>query len=192
MDRMRILIAEDEALVALSLESMLQNIGHDVVAKAKNGNEAVDLADKTNPDLAIMDIRMPDMDGLEAARVILQDRPMPIVILTAHTDDELIRQADEIGVVSYLIKPVMEAALTPAIRMATSRFAELQELKKETETLKEALETRKLVERAKGILMKHHNLAEDEAFKLLQKQSSKRNVKMAELARMIVETSDLL
>lgn len=192
MKRLRILIAEDEALVAMGLESMLKNLGHDVVGKAKNGAEAVEIADKKNPDLAIFDIKMPDMDGLTAARSMLSDTPIPIIILSAYSEEEQIKEADDIGVAAYLTKPVMESTLKPAIALAISRFGELQELKKEVGTLREALETRKLVERAKGIIMKKQGLSEDEAFRLLQRQSSKRNVKMAELAGMVIEASDFL
>lgn len=190
MEKLRILIAEDEALVAMGLEAMLNKLGHEVVGKARNGSEAVQISDALGLDMAIVDIKMPGMDGLLAARSILSEKPVPIIILTAYTDESLIKEADEIGVAAYLIKPVTEAALKPALRLAASRFHEIQELKKEVGSLKEALETRKLVERAKGIIMKKQNLNEEEAFRLLQKQSSRRNMKMGELSRMIVEASD--
>lgn len=190
MDKLRILIAEDEALVAMGLEAMLHKLGHEVVGKARNGSEAVQLSDAMGLDMAIVDIKMPGMDGLLAARSILSERPVPIIVLTAYTDEKLIQEADEIGVAAYLIKPVTEAALKPAIHLAASRFHQMQELKKEVGSLTEALETRKLVERAKGIIMKKQDLNEEEAFRLLQKQSSRRNMKMGELSRMIVEASD--
>ncbi len=192
MKSFKILIAEDEALEAMGLETMLAHLGHEVVGKAKTGSEAVAMAAKTNPDLAIMDIKMLGMDGLAAAKAILTKTPMPIIILSAFSEEDLVKEANEIGVASYLTKPVMEATLRPAIALAASRFSELQRLRKEVDTLQEALETRKLVERAKGIIMKRQGLSEEEAFKLLQKQSSCRNVKMAQLAGMIVETSDFL
>lgn len=190
MDMLNILIAEDEALVAMGLAEMLENIGHRVAAKARNGAEAVELAKKFKPDLAFVDIRMPGMDGLTAASQIIKDRPIPVIILTAFSDEDLIREADEIGVAAYLTKPVTETALRPALILAMSRFNELQMLKHEVGSLKDALESRKLVERAKGIIMEKQKLGEADAFKLLQQQSSKRNLKLAELSRLIVEASD--
>lgn len=192
MDKFRVLIAEDEALVAMGLAAMLENLGHEVVGKARNGKEAIDLAERTQPDLIITDIKMPVMDGLRAVDAIFATRRVPVIVLTAYSDTELIQEADELGVAAYLAKPVSETALKPAIALAVSRFQQLQLLKEEVGSLKDALEDRKLVERAKGIIMEKQNLSEGEAFKLLQKQSSKRNVKMAELSRMIINTSELL
>lgn len=192
LEKLRILIAEDEALVAMGLEAMLNKLGHEVVGKARNGSEAVQISDAIGLDMAIVDIKMPGMDGLLAARSILSEKPVPIIMLTAYTDENLIKEADEIGVAAYLIKPVTEASLKPALQLAASRFHQIQELKEEVGSLKEALETRKLVERAKGIIMEKQNLSEEEAFRLLQKQSSRRNMKMGELSRMIVEASDFL
>ncbi len=192
MDSIRVLIAEDETLVAMGLAAMLERLGHEVVGKARNGDETIRLADETNPDLIITDIKMPGMDGLTAVNAILTERQIPVVVLTAYSDAELIQQADEIGVAAYLTKPVNEAALKPAITLAVSRFKQLQLLKKEVGTLKQALEDRKLVERAKGIIMEKQKFSEEEAFKFLQKQSSKRNIKLVELSRLIIDASDLL
>ncbi len=192
MDRLRILIAEDEALVAIGLVATLETLGHEVVAQARDGAEAVRLTQETNPDLIITDIRMPGMDGLKAAGAILADQRVPVVVLTAFTDEELIREADEIGVAAYLAKPVSEDSLKPVLTLAKSRFDELQLLREEVGSLKEALETRKLVERAKGIIMEKHGLSEHDAFRFMQKQSSKRNLRMAELSRIIIEASEML
>lgn len=191
-EKLRVLIAEDEALVAMGLEALLMSLGHDVVGKAKNGAECVEMADRTRPDLIITDIKMPGMDGITAASAILTEQRVPVIVLTAFSDEDLIKSANEIGVAAYLTKPVTEANLKPAITLAVSRFQELQLLRDELGSLKDALESRKLVERAKGIIMDKHKLSEADAFRFLQKQSSKRNIKMAELARLIIEASDIL
>ncbi len=192
MKKLRVLIAEDEALVAMGLTAVLESLGHEVAGKAKNGKEAVELAASCSPDLIITDIKMPGMNGLEAVGAIVAAQQVPVIVLTAFTDSKFISEADELGVSAYLTKPVTEAALKPAITLAVSRFNQLQLLKDEVGTLKEALETRKLVERAKGIIMDKHAFSEEDAFRFLQKQSSKRNIKMAELSRLIVDASDLL
>lgn len=176
----------------MGLAAMLENLGHEVVGKAKNGKECVELAGQTSPDLIITDIKMPEMDGLKALNLILADMRVPVIVLTAYSDTELIQEADELGVSAYLAKPVSETALKPAIALAVSRFQQLQLLKEEVGSLKDALEDRKLVERAKGIIMDKQKLSESEAFKFLQKQSSKRNMKMAELSKMIIDASELL
>ena len=159
---MRILIAEDETIIRLDLREILERAGFEVCAEARDGEEAVELALSEQPDLAILDVKMPRVDGIEAARRILGERPIPIVILTAYGQDELVSRAVEAGVFGYLVKPFRETDLLPAIHAARARHAELQELREEAESLAEALVTRKLVERAKGLLMAKEGLSEEE------------------------------
>lgn len=191
-ESLKILIADDETLIAMSLTTMLQNIGHRVVARARSGQEAVEKAREISPDLVLMDIKMNDMDGLEASKRILAEKPVPIVILTAFSQKDLIEQADAIGVSGYLVKPVSENDLLPAITLARSRFVELRALETEVGDLKEALRSRKLVEQAKGILMEKEGLTEAEAFKRIQQQSRNQNIPMARLAEAIITAGTLL
>ncbi|MEK6697777.1 MAG: response regulator [Nitrospirota bacterium] len=191
-ESLKILIADDETLIAMSLTTMLQNIGHRVVARARSGQEAVEKAREFPPDLILMDIKMNDMDGLEASRRILAEKPVPIVILTAFSQKDLIEQADAIGVSGYLVKPVSENDLLPAITLARSRFVQLRALETEVGDLKEALRSRKLVEQAKGILMEKEGLTEAEAFKRIQQQSRNQNISMAKLAEAIITAGNLL
>jgi response regulator NasT len=185
-DRLRILVAEDEFLIGMSLKAQLENLGYEVVAVAENGVRAVELARALAPDLAILDIKMPVMDGLTAAKQILDERPLPILLLTAYSDDEYINKAVEVGASGYLVKPVTEADLMPAIRLAAARFHELQLLAEEVGNLTKALETRKLVEQAKGILMQRLKLTEAEAFRRIQTQSQNDNKPMADIAKAII------
>ena len=165
---MKILIAEDETLIRLDLRGILERAGFEVCAEARDGREAVELARTARPDLAILDVKMPRLDGIEAARQILDERPIPIVVLTAYGQDELVARAVEAGVFGYLVKPFREADLLPAIRAARARHAELAELREEAASLAEALATRKVVERAKGLLMEREGLTEQEAFERLR------------------------
>jgi response regulator NasT len=176
----RVLIAEDETIIRLDLRRTLEDAGFEVCAEARNGEEAVELARVERPDLAILDVKMPRLDGIEAARRILADGPIPIVMLTAFDQEELVARAVEAGVFGYLVKPFRESDLLPAIRAARARHAELQALREEAESLAEALETRKLVERAKGLLMEREGLTEQEAFSRLRRasQSSSRPLKV--------------
>ncbi len=191
-ESLKILIADDETLIAMSLTTMLQNIGHRVVARARSGQEAVEKAREFSPDLVLMDIKMNDMDGLEASRRILAEKPVPIVILTAFSQKDLIEQADAIGVSGYLVKPVSENDLLPAMTLARSRFVQLRALETEVGDLKEALRSRKLVEQAKGLLMEKEGLTEAEAFKRIQQQSRNQNIPMAKLAGAIITAGNLL
>jgi len=167
----RILIAEDETLIRLDLKVMLERAGFEVCAEARDGEEAVALAASESPDLAVLDVKMPRLDGIEAARRMLAERPIPIVVLTAYGQEELVSRAVEVGVFGYLVKPFREADLLPAIQAARARHAELQTLREEAESLAEALATRKLVERAKGLLMERDGLTEDAAFARLRRAS---------------------
>jgi AmiR/NasT family two-component response regulator len=168
---MRILIAEDETIIRLDLRELLENAGFEVCAEAKDGIEAVELAASTEPELAILDVKMPRLDGIDAARRILEEHPIPIVMLTAYGQDELVSRAVEAGVFGYLVKPFREADLLPAIRTARARHEELAALRDEAESLSEALAARKSIERAKGLLMAKEGLTEQEAFERLRRAS---------------------
>jgi two-component system, response regulator PdtaR len=168
---MRVLIAEDETIIRLDLRDLLERSGFEVCAEARDGEEAVDLARSSRPDVAIMDVKMPKLDGIEAARRILDERPIPIVMLTAYGQDELVGRAVEAGVFGYLVKPFREQDLLPAIRTARARHDELSALREEAESLAEALAARKAIERAKGLLMQKEGLSEQEAFARLRKAS---------------------
>lgn len=190
--RLRVLIADDEAIRLLSLKAQLRNLEMDAVGEATNGREAVELARELKPDLAILDIKMPEMDGIEAATAMTAERPLPIVLLTAYSEPALARRAIEAGIFAYLVKPVSEADLLPAIALATSRFTEFQVLRREIDDLKEALETRKVIEQAKGILMQRRRLSEADAFTLMQKQSQNENKRLVEIARAIITADKML
>lgn len=192
MDSLRILIADDESLRVMSLKGQLETIGHKVVAEAANGKEAVHLAQELKPDLAILDIKMPELDGIEAAKQIMTERPIPIILLTAYSEQELAERAAEANVSAYLMKPVSEHDLLPAIALAVQRFKEFQSLHQEVDNLRDALETRKLVERAKGILMRRLNLTEEEAFRRMQRRSQNENKKLGEIAQAIITADGML
>ena len=168
---MRILVAEDETIIRLDLVELLKRAGMDVVGEARDGEEAVSLALDLEPDVAIMDVKMPKLDGIDAARRILDERPIPIVMLTAYGQDELVSRAVEAGVFGYLVKPFREADLLPAIKTARARHDELAALREEAESLSEALAARKSIERAKGLLMAKEGLTEQEAFERLRRAS---------------------
>jgi two-component system, response regulator PdtaR len=185
---LRILVAEDETIIRLDLKSILERAGFDVCAEARDGVEAVELAASEQPDLAILDVKMPRLDGIEAARRILADRPIPIVVLTAYGQDELVARAVEAGVFGYLVKPFREEDLLPAIAAARARHAELEALRDEAESLAEALATRKVVERAKGLLMEREGLTEQEAFARLRRASQVSGRPMKVVAEALIAT----
>jgi len=184
----RILVAEDETIIRLDLCDLLQRSGFEVCAEARDGVEAVELARAERPDLAIMDVKMPRLDGIEAARRILDERPIPIVMLTAYGQDELVSRAVEAGVFGYLVKPFRESDLLPAIRTATARHEELQALREEAESLADALAARKAIERAKGLLMAKEGLTEEEAFARLRKASQISGRPLRVIAEAVVAT----
>jgi two-component system, response regulator PdtaR len=167
----RVLIAEDETIIRLDLRAMLEQAGYEVCGEARDGEEAVELARALEPDLAIMDVKMPQLDGIEAARRILEERPLPIVIVSAYGQEELVSRAVEAGVFGYLVKPFREQDLLPAIHTARARHDELQALREEAESLADALAARKAIERAKGLLMAKDGLTEAEAFDRLRRAS---------------------
>jgi two-component system, response regulator PdtaR len=167
----RILIAEDETIIRLDLRELLERAGFEVCAEARDGEEAIELARAEAPDLALLDVKMPRLDGIEAARRILDERPIPIVMVTAYGEQELVSRAVEAGVFGYLVKPFRESDLLPAIATARARHEELQALRAEADSLAEALAARKAIERAKGLLMEREGLTEPEAFARLRKAS---------------------
>jgi AmiR/NasT family two-component response regulator len=167
----RILVAEDETIIRLDLRALLEQAGFDVCGEARDGVEAVELARELRPDLAVMDVKMPRLDGIEAARRILEERPIPIVMVTAYGQDEIVSRAVEAGVFGYLVKPFREQDLLPAIQTARARHDELQALRAEAESLADALAARKAIERAKGVLMAKEGLTEQEAFERLRRAS---------------------
>jgi AmiR/NasT family two-component response regulator len=184
----RILIGEDETIIRLDLKEILERAGFEVCAEARDGEEAVELARAEEPDLAVLDVKMPRLDGIEAARRILAERPIPIVMLTAYGQDELVARAVEAGVFGYLVKPFRETDLLPAIQAAKARHAELEALRGEAESLADALATRKLVERAKGLLMKQEGLSEQDAFTRLQRASQTSGRPMKVVAEALIAT----
>jgi len=190
MDNLDILLAEDESMVAISLQAQLQNLGHQVIASARTGYEAVDMAKRFTPDLVVMDVKMPELDGIEASRLISQELFCPIILVTAFSDEALIERADQAGVSAYLVKPVSEKDLAPAIRLALSRFKELESLRQEVQNLEEALATRKLIARAKGILMDRDGVSENQAFYYIQRQSRDLRISMKEMAQSILHGTD--
>ena len=192
MTATRILIAEDNDLVSLTLEEQLKGLGYDVIGIARTGQEAVDLASRLSPDVVLMDIRMPEIDGTEAATRINQQRSTPIIMLTAYADKETIRKAEVAGVLGYLVKPVTEADLPPAINVALARFRELQGLRSQVLDLEESLEARKLIERAKGILMQRLGLSERDAYERLRQRARDKRAKMKDIAQAIIEAEELL
>jgi two-component system, response regulator PdtaR len=186
----RVLIAEDETIIRLDLRGLLEGAGHEVCAEAKDGVEAVELARSEEPDVALLDVKMPRLDGIEAAKQILQERPIPIVMLTAYGQDELVSRAIEAGVFGYLVKPFREADLLPAIRTARARHDELSALREEAESLAEALEARKAIERAKGLLMQKEGLSEADAFARLRKASQLSGRPLKVVAEALIATFD--
>lgn len=191
-DTLRFLIADDEALHNLALTSQLEALGHEVVATASNGQEAVDLARDKKPDMAILDIRMPVMTGPEAAHKIHAERPIPILILSAYSDRRTVDEATRSPVFHYLVKPVDPDDLAPAIAVARARFGEWTDALEKRDVAELKLEERKILDRAKGILMETRSLSEREAYRFLQKTSQDRNTPMIELAKKILLAAPLL
>jgi response regulator NasT len=185
---MRVLIAEDETIIRLDLRELLESAGHEVVAEARDGEEAVALARRHDPELAIMDVKMPRLDGIEAARTIIAERPIPVVMLTAYGQQDLVARAVEVGVFGYIVKPFRESDVLPAIRAAVARHEELASLRAETDTLSEALAARKAIERAKGILMDKQGLSEADAFARLRKASQASSRPMKVIAEAVIAT----
>lgn len=189
---LKILIAEDEALNALALRSQVEALGHTIVGPARNGCEAVDLARMTPVDLAILDIRMPEMSGVEAAEEIVRLRPIPIILLTGFSEPEYVDQAVNAPVFHFLVKPVSLEDLAPAIGVARSRFQEWRQFHDDAERLRRKLEDRELLERAKRVIMEAQGLTEYGAYRLLQQESQRRSQPMVEIARTILTAESIL
>ena len=184
----RVLIAEDETIIRLDLRMQLEQLGYDVCGEARTGNEAVELARELQPDVAILDVKMPDGDGIEASRRMLADHSIPILLLTAYSDPELVGRATRAGISAYLVKPFQTSDLLPAIETAIARHAELVELRGQATGLAEALAARKSIERAKGLLMEHEGLTEADAFARLRAASQRNGQPMKTIADAIVAT----
>ncbi|MFI6295148.1 ANTAR domain-containing response regulator [Nonomuraea sp. NPDC050790] len=182
----RVVIAEDEALIRLDLKEMLEEDGYVVVGEAGDGEQAILLATELKPDLVILDVKMPVLDGISAAERIVAERVAPCLILTAFSQRDLVERARDAGAMAYLVKPFTKADLVPAIEMAVSRHEEMVALATEVSSLSERLETRKLVERAKGLLMAAHGWSEPQAFRWIQKASMDRRLSMREVAQIVV------
>ena len=191
MPETRVVIADDESVIRMDLKEMLDTLGYLVVGESGDGESAVNLARELKPDLVIMDIKMPGTDGIQAARILTEERIAPVLLLTAFSQTELIEGANAAGVVGYIVKPFREGELVPAIEVAMARFKEFRELEREIGDLKETLETRKLIERAKGILMDSQGLKEAEAFRRIQKLSMNSRKSMKEVAEAIVLAQQL-
>jgi response regulator NasT len=189
---LRVMIVEDETIVGMGLRSQLTKLGHEVTGHAATVAEARSMYRSTQPDLVFMDIRLGDADGLDLAKELLKERRCPMIVLSAYSDQELIRRAGEAGVFGYLIEGGSPEALSAQIQVAVQRFADQEILRLEKEHLAQTLETRKLVERAKGIFMKRLGLDEPEAHKRLQSESQKRRVSLAELCKKIIESEEIL
>jgi AmiR/NasT family two-component response regulator len=190
MERVRVIIADDESVICMDLREMLNNLGYLVVGEAGDGRSALNLARELRPDVVLMDIKMPDTDGIEAARILTEERIAPVVLLTAYSQRDLVDRAKLAGVVGYLVKPIQEADLAPAIEIALSRFVEFRELEREVDNLHDQLETRKLVDRAKGILMDSQGMTEAAAFRRIQKMSMNTRRSMKEIAQAIILTHE--
>jgi response regulator NasT len=186
MSELRIVIADDEPIIRMDLKTLLEEMGHNVVGEAADGQKALELTRSLKPDVVIMDIKMPVMDGLDAAKIIAEEKIAPVVLLTAYSQKDLIERAKEAGVFGYLVKPFQESEILPAIEIAISRYLEMQELESTVGDLQSKLETRKLVDRAKGILMDKRKLTEAEAFRLIQQQSMNQRKSMREIAEAII------
>lgn len=184
---LRIAVADDEPDMRDYFKKILPRLGHQVVGVAKNGLELLELCRDKLPDLVITDIKMPDMDGIDAANRIYQERPVPVILVSAYHDSKLIQRAEADHILGYLVKPIKQADLEPVIALAVRRFEQFQALIDEAADLRQALEDRKIIEKAKGMIMQDLGLDETEAFRRMQKQASSQNRKVVDIARMILQ-----
>jgi two-component system, response regulator PdtaR len=191
VEKLRIVIADDESIIRLDLKETLQRLGHEVIAEAGDGRTAVDLVRQLRPDLAVLDVKMPVLDGVDAAKEISGERLAPVLLLTAYSQQDLVKRAMDAGVFAYVVKPFTEADLVPSMGMAVARFREFSEIADQAATLANALETRKLVDRAKGILIDKHGMKESEAFRKIQQQSMNSRKTMREIAEAILIASEV-
>src|SRR5262245_43936914 len=187
---LRIIIADDEPDMRDYFKKILPRLGHQVVAAAETGRELVERCLALHPDLVITDIKMPELDGIDAAAVLYQEWPLPVILVSAYHDAELIRRAESDHIMGYLVKPIKQADLEPVIALALRRFEQFQALRQEAADLRQALEDRKVIERAKGILMKRARLDEQDAFRRLQRLASDKNLKLVEVSRAIVTAEE--
>jgi response regulator NasT len=188
---LRVLVADDDPIIRLDLKQMLQSMGYEVVAEAGDGQEAVDLAEKLTPDICVLDVKMPIKDGITAVEEIVGRSIAPAILLTAYSDKELVERAKEAGAFAYLVKPFKPSDLPPAIEVAVSRYRQTQDLNDQVADLKERLETRKLVERAKSVLIEKQGLNEAEAYRRIQQSSMNARKSMREVAEAILLTEEL-
>jgi response regulator NasT len=191
LNQTRVVIADDESIIRMDLKEMLSVLGYQVVGEAGDGKQAVNLARELKPDLVIMDIKMPEMDGITAAKILTEERIAPVLLLTAYSQQELVAGAREAGVIGYIVKPFRQDELQPAIEVALSRFREFCDLEKEIGDLRETLEARKVIERAKGVLMDQYGLKEADAFRRIQKLSMDTRKSMKEIAEAILLAREL-
>lgn len=182
----RIVIADNESIIRMDLRELLEEAGHQVVGEGANGKKAVELARKLKPDLIILDIKMPEMDGITAAKIIDDEKIAPVILLTAFSQSEIVERAKDSGVLAYLVKPVQESNLFPAMEIALSRWQEMQDLEDQLFKVKDSLENRKILDRAKGILMDAYNITESEAFRRIQKYSMSKRKTIKEVAEAII------
>lgn len=189
MDKLKIVIADNESIIRMDLKEILEEAGHDVVGEAVNGKKAVELARKYHPDLVIMDIKMPEMDGIAAAKIIDDERIAPVLLLTAFSQADVVEKAKHSGVLAYLVKPVREDNLFPAMQIALTRFKEIQQLELELDNAKNSLEMRKILDRAKGILMDAYNLSESEAYRRIQQYSMTKRRTIKDVAEAIIRSA---
>lgn len=189
MEPLRVVIADNESIIRMDLREILEEAGHTVVAEASNGEKAVEATRKYRPDLVIMDIKMPEMDGITAAKIIANEKLAPVLLLTAYSQQEIVEKAKDSGVLAYLVKPVRESNLFPAMEIALSRFQEFMALERELEDVKKSLEARKILDRAKGILMDAYNLTESEAYRRIQQYSMNKRKSIREVAEAIIRAA---
>ncbi|WP_182185732.1 ANTAR domain-containing response regulator [Pectinatus frisingensis] len=189
MNKLKIVIADNESIIRMDLKELLEEAGHNVVGEASNGKKAVELTKKYLPDLVIMDIKMPEMDGITAAKIIGDEKFAPVLLLTAFSQADIVEKAKHSGVLAYLVKPVREDNLFPAMEIALTRFKEIQQLELELSDVKNSLEMRKTLDRAKGILMDAYNLSESEAYRRIQQYSMAKRKTIKEIAEAIVRST---
>ena len=190
MNKLKVVIADDEAIIRLDISEMLTEAGYEVIGEAPNGKEAIDLVRKLKPDLAILDVQMPGMDGIEASGVINEEMLAPVLLLTAFSQVDIVEKAKKAGVLAYIVKPVREEQLFPAIEIAVSRFKEIKDFSSELGSVKDALDNRIVLDRAKGILMDSHGLKEDEAYKKLRQYAMNKRLSLKEVALIVIKAKE--
>ena len=191
MSRLRVLVADDDPIIRLDLKQMLANLGYEVVAEAGDGNEAVLLARSVKPDVCVLDVRMPERDGISAVAELVAEGISAAIVLTAYNDQELVQKATDAGAFAYLIKPFKPQDLPPAIEVAVSRFRQTQALHKQVKELNQRLEARRVIEKAKGVLMRRQGISEEEAYKRIRQRSMETRRSMREVAEAILMTGDM-